>query len=567
MRILTAEEMRGVDRAAIERLGLPGLVLMENAALGVVDAIGRQYPRAESAAIFCGPGNNGGDGLAVARQLATRGYAVEIFLAVGKAGKAGKADGAGEAGEAGKAGERALAGDAGLQLAVCRRLELTIHELAPDGDAAEAEAGLAAALEAAGRHDLVIDALFGTGLARPLTGWFARLVEGLNEVPRPRVAVDIPSGLSGSSAEPPGPHLVADLTVTFAAPKVAHVFPPAADAAGELVVTDLGFPRRLVDEAAGDLHLLVGEELSGLLPPRARDSHKGDYGHLLLVAGSPGKAGAAVLAARAAVRAGAGLVTAAVPEAILQIVHLGSIESMVLPLPAGSAGPPREHGTGDAGGGHGAGHGGGALTAAAAEQVLAAAAGKSALAVGPGLGQDAGTVAAIRRLAAAAELPLVLDADGINAFAGRPEELAARRAPTVLTPHPGELGRLLGISTAEVQTDRPAAARRAAAATGAIVVLKGSLTLIAAPGGGLYVNPTGNPGMASGGTGDVLTGILGGLLAQRLEPLDAACLAVYLHGLAGDLALARLRGPSLAAEDLIASLPAAFADLADGKAP
>ena len=568
MRILTAEEMRGVDRAAIERLGLPGLVLMENAALGVVDAIGRQYPQAESAAIFCGPGNNGGDGLAVARQLATRGYAVEIFLAAGKAGTAGKAGKAGEVGTAGKAGEAGdagaapLAGDAGLQLAVCRRLELTIHELAPDGDAAEAEAGLAAALEAAGRHDLVIDALFGTGLARPLTGWFARLVEGLNEVPRPRVAVDIPSGLSGSSAEPPGPHLLADLTVTFAAPKVAHVFPPAADAVGELVVTDLGFPRRLVDEAAGDLHLLVGEELSGLLPPRARDSHKGDYGHLLLVAGSPGKAGAAVLAARAAVRAGAGLVTAAVPEPILQIVHLGSIESMVLPLPTGSAGPPRDHGAGDAGG-----HGGGSLAAAAVERVLEAAAGKSALAVGPGLGQDPGTVAAIRRLAAAAELPLVLDADGINAFAGRPEELAARRAPTVLTPHPGELGRLLGISTAEVQADRPAAARRAAAVTGAIVVLKGSLTLIAAPRGGLYVNPTGNPGMASGGTGDVLTGILGGLLAQRLEPLDAACLAVYLHGLAGDLALARLRGPSLAAEDLIESLPAAFADLADGKAP
>jgi ADP-dependent NAD(P)H-hydrate dehydratase / NAD(P)H-hydrate epimerase len=521
MRILTAEEMRGVDRAAIERLGLPGLVLMENAALGVVDAIGRQYPQAESAAIFCGPGNNGGDGLAVARQLATRGYAVEIFLAVGKAGKA------------------PLSGDAGLQLAVCRRLELTIHELPTDGDAPAAAAGLAAALAAAGRHDLVIDALFGTGLARPLTGFYARLVEGLNEVPRPRVAVDIPSGLSGSRAEPPGPHLLADLTVTFAAPKVAHVFPPAADAVGELVVTDLGFPRRLVDEAEGDLHLLVGEELDGLLPPRARDSHKGDYGHLLLVAGSPGKAGAAVLAARAAVRAGAGLVTAAVPEPILPIVHLGSIESMVLPLAAGRS----------------------------AEQVLAAVAGKSALAVGPGLGQDAETVAAIRRLVVAVELPLVLDADGINAFAGRPEELAARRVPTVLTPHPGELGRLLGISTAEVQADRPAAARRAAAATGAIVVLKGSLTLIAAPGGGLYVNPTGNPGMASGGTGDVLTGILGGLLAQRLEPLDAACLAVYLHGLAGDLALARLRGPSLAAEDLIASLPAAFADLADGKAP
>jgi hydroxyethylthiazole kinase-like uncharacterized protein yjeF len=529
MRILTTEAMRGVDRAAIERLGLPALVLMENAALGVVDAIGRQYPEAESAAIFCGPGNNGGDGLAVARQLATRGYAVEIFLADGG---------------------RPLAGDAALQLAVCRRLDLSIRQLPPDAGATE----LAEALAAAREHDVVIDALFGTGLARPLSGLFARLVEGLNEVPRPRVAVDIPSGLSGSSAEPPGPHLLADLTVTFAAPKVAHVFPPAADAVGELVVTDLGFPARLVEEAEGDLHLLVGEELRGLLPPRARDSHKGDFGHLLLVAGSVGKAGAAVLAARAAVRAGTGLVTAAVPAPILPIVHLGSVESMGVPLPAGDSpagGPP----------------GGGALTAGAAEVALAAAAGKSALAIGPGLGQGAETVAAIRRLVSGALLPLVLDADGINAFAGRADELAARRAPTVLTPHPGELGRLLGTSAAEVQADRLAAARRAAAATGAIVVLKGSLTLIAAPGGGLYVNPTGNPGMASGGTGDVLTGILGGLLAQRLEPLDAACLAVYLHGLAGDLALARLRGPSLAAEDIIAALPAAFAELAGGKAP
>jgi hydroxyethylthiazole kinase-like uncharacterized protein yjeF len=518
MRILTAEAMRGVDRVAIEQLGLPGLVLMENAALGVVDAIGRQYPRAESAAVFCGPGNNGGDGLAVARQLATRGYAVEIFLADGG---------------------RPLTGDAATQLAVCRRLALTLHELAPDGD-------LDAALAAAAQHDLVVDALFGTGLGRPLAGHFARLVEGLNEVPRPRVAVDIPSGLSGSRADLPGPHLRADLTVTFAAPKVAHVFPPAADAVGELVVTDLGFPQRLVDEAEGDLHLLVGEELCGLLPPRARDSHKGDFGHLLLVAGSVGKAGAAVLAARAAVRAGAGLVTAAVPEPILAIVHQGSIESMGVPLPASAAG---------------------GLAAAAVERVQAAAAGKSAVALGPGLGQEEETASAIRRLVAVLELPLVLDADGLNAFAGRAEELAARPAPTILTPHPGELGRLLGIPTAEVQADRPAAVRRAAAVTGAIVALKGSLTLVAAPGGGLWVNPTGNPGMASGGTGDVLTGIAGGLAAQRLPPLDAARLAVYLHGLAGDRAQARLGGPFLAAEDLIAALPAALAELAAGDAP
>ncbi|HVT16271.1 MAG TPA: NAD(P)H-hydrate dehydratase [Thermoanaerobaculia bacterium] len=512
MRILTAEAMRAVDRAAIEGLGIPSLVLMENAAIGVADAIGQAFPAADSAAIFCGPGNNGGDGLALARQLAARGYAVQLYL-VG--------------------GGRQPAGDAAVQLEICRRLGLPIREVA-------AESEVAAALAEARDYDLLVDALFGTGLARPLAGLFAAIAGGLNDLPLPRIAVDLPSGLGGSSAEPLGPHVRADLTVTFAAPKIAHVFPPAAAAVGELVVTDLGFPPRLIEEAEGDLHLLVGEELSGLLPPRPAGAHKGDFGHLLIVAGSTGKAGAAVLACRAAVRAGAGLVTAAVPEPVLAIVNLGSIESMTLPLPAGAAGQ---------------------LAGAAPARVLEAAVGKSALAVGPGLGQEPEAAAAIRELVLGAGLPLVLDADGLNAFAGRAGELAGRQAPTILTPHPGELGRLLGCSAREVQADRPAAARRAAAETGAIVVLKGNLTLIAVPGGPLWVNPTGNSGMATGGTGDVLTGILGGLLAQRLEPADAACLAVYLHGLAGDRALARLGGHGLAAGDLIEALPAALAEL------
>ncbi|HVT58816.1 MAG TPA: NAD(P)H-hydrate dehydratase [Thermoanaerobaculia bacterium] len=513
MRILTAEAMRAVDQAAISGLGIPSLVLMENAAIGVADAIGEVYPGAESAAIFCGPGNNGGDGLALARQLATRGYAVEVFVATG-----------------GKEPE----GDAAVQLAICRRLGLPVAVLSGQDE-------IAACCAAARELDLVVDALFGTGLGRPLGGLFAALVEALNELPRPRVAVDLPSGLSGSRSDCWGPHILADLTVTFAAPKLAHLFPPAAAAVGELVVTDLGFPPHLIEQAPGDLHLLVGEEIAELLPRRAAESHKGDYGHLLLVAGSVGKAGAAILAARAAVRAGAGLVTAAVPEPIVTAVDLGSVESMTLPLPAGASGQ---------------------LAGDAVDRVLAATAGKSALALGPGLGQEEETVAAIRRLAAEAALPLVLDADGINAFAGRPGDLAGRRAPTVLTPHPGELGRLLGISTAEVQGDRPAAARRAARESGAMVVLKGSLTLVAVPGGALYVNPTGNPGMASGGTGDVLTGTLAGLLAQRLPALDAALLGVYLHGLAGDLALRRRGGPALAAGDLIDLLPEAFAELA-----
>ncbi|PYQ64485.1 MAG: bifunctional ADP-dependent NAD(P)H-hydrate dehydratase/NAD(P)H-hydrate epimerase [Acidobacteria bacterium] len=518
MRILTAEAMREVDRAAIEELGIPSLVLMENAAIGVVEAIGESFGEAESAAIFCGPGNNGGDGLAVARHLSVRGWEVRIFLVTGG---------------------RQLAGDAATQLAICRKAELAVMEVAAPAD-------LAGAAEAAAECDLVVDALFGTGLTRPLEGLFADAVEVINDLPIPCVAVDLPSGLSGSQAQPIGPHVEADLTVTFAAPKVAHVFPPAADSVGEMAVTDLGIPPRLVEdveEESGDLHLLVGEELAELIPERDPDSHKGDYGHALIVAGSPGKAGACILAARAAVRAGAGLVTAAVPEPILQTVDLGSIESMTLALPVGASGHLAER---------------------AAEAVLEAAEGKAALALGPGLGQEPSTVAAIRRIALECPLPLVLDADGINAFAGKAGDLAGRRAETILTPHPGELGRLLGISTAQIQEDRIAAARGAAEETGAIVILKGHMTLVAS-GTAVFVNPTGNPGMATGGTGDVLTGLIAGLLAQGLDALDAAVLGVYLHGLAGDLAASRLGEMALAANDLIEILPAALAELKGGE--
>ncbi|MFL6235141.1 MAG: NAD(P)H-hydrate dehydratase [Thermoanaerobaculia bacterium] len=518
MRILTAEAMREVDRAAIEELGIPSLVLMENAAIGVVEAIGESFGEAESAAVFCGPGNNGGDGLAVARHLSVRGWEVRIFLVTGG---------------------RQLSGDAATQLSICRKAELAVMEVASPAD-------LAGAAEAAAECDLVVDALFGTGLARPLEGLFADAVETINDLPIPCVAVDLPSGLSGSQAQPIGPHVEADLTVTFAAPKVAHVFPPASDSVGEMAVTDLGIPPRLVEdveEEAGDLHLLVGEELAELVPERDPDSHKGDYGHALIVAGSPGKAGACILAARAAVRAGAGLVTAAVPEPILQTVDLGSIESMTLALPTGASGHLAER---------------------AAEAVLEAAEGKAALALGPGLGQEPSTVAAIRQIALECPLPLVLDADGINAFAGKAGDLAGRRAETILTPHPGELGRLLGISTAQIQEDRIAAARGAAEETGAIVILKGHMTLVAS-GTAVFVNPTGNPGMATGGTGDVLTGLIAGLLAQGLDALDAAVLGVYLHGLAGDLAASRLGEMALAANDLIEILPAALAALKGGE--
>lgn len=513
MRILTAESMNMVDRIAIEDFGIPSLVLMENAALGLVDAIAESYPEVRGVAIFCGPGNNGGDGLALARHLANRGYHVELTLVTG-----GKEP----------------TGDAAVQFGICQSQGLRIRELGPDED-------IQSCVEAARRSDLVVDALFGIGLGRPLDGQFAELVQALNALPVPRLAVDLPSGLSGSRSEIPGPHLEADLTVTFGAPKVAHIFPPSADAVGDVVVADLGIPSEILVQAEGDLHLLTADELSVEVVPRADASHKGDFGHLVLVAGSVGKSGAAILAARAAVRSGAGLVTAAVPQDIVQIVDLGSLESMSLALPVVLPD---------------------GLDAACPDLLLEFSRDKDALAIGPGLGLATSTVEAVRRLVLEVELPVVLDADGLNAFAGDLEMLARRTAGTVLTPHPGELARLLNLEVSQVQEQRIASAKLAAARSGAVVVLKGHRSLVASPAGEVFVNPTGNPGMASGGMGDVLTGLIGGLIAQGYEPLVAGLLGTYIHGLAGDLAAIRSRSQvTLTAVDLLGSLGEAFSEL------
>ncbi len=509
MRVLDAEAMREVDRAAIEDLGIPSLVLMENAAIGVADAIGETYPEATSAAIFCGPGNNGGDGLALARHLTARGYQVEIRLVTGGSG---------------------LSGDAGVQLEICRNQGLTLHEYGPGDSKIDA-------FESASRLDLVVDALFGTGLTRPLAGHFAQVVEAINTLPVPCVAVDLPSGLDGSRAAVMGPHIQAELTVTFAAPKIAHVLLPAAEAVGEVVVADLGIPSALIERATGALHLLTGDELAGYLSPRSPISHKGDFGHAMIVAGSVGKAGAAILAARGAVRSGAGLVTVATPASVAQTVELGSLESMTMPLAEDQDGGVSEPGV---------------------EAVLEFARGKQVLAVGPGLGTCPTTVQFIRSIVAAAEIPVVLDADGLNAFAGAIADLAASGAEKILTPHPGELARLLAVSTAEIQADRVASARLAARQTSAVVVLKGFQTLVAEPTGAVFVNPTGNPGMASGGTGDVLTGIITGLLSQGLDISAAACLGAFVHGSAGDRAMTECGQIGLTASDLLSHLPEAF---------
>ncbi|HVS65702.1 MAG TPA: NAD(P)H-hydrate dehydratase [Thermoanaerobaculia bacterium] len=502
MRVLDAEQMRCFDRWAIEVAGIPGAVLMENAALGVVEAIAVRFPDVRRIEVVCGPGNNGGDGLAIARQLATRGYGVAVSLVA--------------------AGSR-LSDDAAAQLASCRAIGLEPIELGEERWRA--------------RGELIVEALFGTGLSRPLEGRLAELVGELSGCGRPIVAVDLPAGLDASRSQPIGPHVRADLTVSFAALKVAHVFEPAAGACGETVVADLGLPYLDPAEDPPRLSLLQGAELAGWLPERAAASHKGDHGHLLVVAGSRGMSGAAVLCASAAIRAGAGLVTVATPQSVRAECASGVREAMTLGLgdPERGAFEPADH-----------------------ETLVAAAAERDALALGPGVGRGRETRAAIRRLALEAAVPIVLDADGLITFAADSGALRARTAATVLTPHPGELARLLELETSEVQAERLGAVRRAAEESGAVVVLKGRRSLIAEPGGEVGINPTGNSGMATGGTGDVLTGVIGALLARGFEPFAAAQLGTFWHGLAGDLAAEAETPTAMAAGDVVRELGSAL---------
>jgi NAD(P)H-hydrate epimerase len=508
MRLLDSAEAREIDRVAIERLGLPGLVLMENAAIAAAEVIDRCFPRARRVTIACGGGNNGGDGLALARQLATRRLAVTVLLC---------------------AREEDLSGDAAVQLRALRG----------SGAAVEwrtvAESSLDGARAALARADLIVDALFGIGLTRPIEGWRAELVAAINAARAPRLSLDVPSGLDASSSEPLGPHVNASVTVTFFAPKRALVLLPAGDAAGTVWSAPLGVPESGLESVAQTLRLVTSSDLT--LPARPREAHKGSFGHLVVVGGSPGKSGAAVLAGRGGLRTGAGLVTVAAPESIRAEVDAGCLEAMTLALPAD--GETR-------------------LGRRAAATLASFWEGKHAAAIGPGLGDEPAVAIWIRELVRGLELPVVLDADGVNAFAGRAGDLRLRLAPTVLTPHPGEIGRLLGRPAPRGSVERLAAARDAADRSGCVVVLKGYQTLVAAPGRPIEVNPTGNPGMATAGSGDVLTGVVGAWLARGLGPLDAARNGVFLHGLAGDV-IAALRGEDgLVAGDIAEQLPDAI---------
>lgn len=512
MKVLTAAQMREVDRRTIE-MGIPGLVLMENAGHRVVEFLAEKFAplAAQRIAILCGKGNNGGDGLVVARQLFTRfkPRALDVVLL---------------------AEPEELKGDAAenyRMLTVCGCK--VWREITPE-------------MRLAG---VVVDALLGTGIRGPAEGAVLDAIRQINTAfPLGKVvAVDIPSGLPSDSPRPAGEHARADYTVTFTAPKPAHVLPPNCDAVGELRVGVIGSPPELYEsDPAVFLSLIEPGQFAHLLAPRARGAHKGSFGHVLVVGGSRGKTGAAAMAGLSALRAGAGLVTVASAESAIPAIAAHAAELMTEPLP--------ETATGGIG-----------LDAFRSGKLEALLARKDVVALGPGIGTHPDTVAVVRRLAAQFEHPMVIDADGLNALAGQAFTPAGRLR--VLTPHPGEMARLTGRKVAEIEADRVASARGLAAEWQVILVLKGERTLVALPDGRVWVNPTGTPAMATGGTGDILTGMVAGFLAQfPEEPANAVAAAVYLHGLAGQLGAEALGEKCLIATDILAWLPEALEECA-----
>ena len=506
MKIVTAAEMREIDRATSQRFGVPSLSLMENAGSAVAEFVVARYPSAERVGVICGKGNNGGDGFVAARKLKAAGKEVRVVLL------AEPAD---------------LRGDAAEMFA---KLPVAPVIVRSSEDLKQEQA------RAVFESDVLLDAILGTGFKPPVSGLYAEAIRLLNASSGPVVAVDIPSGADADvMGEQTGTVARADAMVTFTAPRPAHIFGRLTD--GPTLIAPIGSPDEAIVSSL-QLNLITAREIAPLIGPRPLAANKGNFGHVLVIGGSLGKAGSVAMAGIAALRTGAGLSTVATPKSVLATVAGFHPEVMTEALDETDVG---------------------SISTRAAAAVDALIKGKTVLAVGPGISRNPETSEFVRSLVVKDKTPLVLDADGLNAFEGRASELNGKGRTLVITPHPGEMARLAGSTIAAVQRDRINVARTFAREHQLIVVLKGHRTVIAQPDGTVWVNTTGNPGMATGGTGDILTGIVSGLIAQNPERIaEAVIAAVHLHGLAGDVARESMGEHSMVATDLVKALPEAF---------
>jgi ADP-dependent NAD(P)H-hydrate dehydratase / NAD(P)H-hydrate epimerase len=506
MKIVTAAEMRDLDRATSERFGVHSLTLMENAGSAVADFVLSHYSTARRVVVICGKGNNGGDGFVAARRLHQRGKHVQVILL---------------------ADPSELRGDAKEMFSKIPVPVMALHS----SDEWKTER-----VQLTLHAELYIDAILGTGFKPPVSGLYVEAIARLNASTTPVVAVDIPSGADADvMGHQTGAVARADAIVTFTAPRPAHVFGELTD--GPTYVAPIGSPEEAIISSLG-LNVITAKDIFSFVALRAPDSHKGSFGHVLVIGGSRGKAGAAAMAGMAALRVGAGLSTVATAKSVLSTVAGFHPEVMTEPLDETDVG---------------------SIAIAALEPLNSMVEGKTVLAVGPGISRHPHTAELVRRVVASSRGPIVLDADGLNAFADHPAELNGSEHPLILTPHPGEMARLMSSTPTAVEHDRLNVARSFAREHQLILVLKGHRTLIAQPDGTVWVNTTGNPGMATGGTGDILTGMVAGFIAQAPDQvLDAVLAAVHLHGFAGDIARETTGEHSLVATDLLKALPDAF---------
>ncbi len=509
MKLATRDIVREIDRISIEEYGIQGLILMENAGRAVAEVVLDEFPKVKRVAIFAGGGNNGGDGFVVGRHLMNKGLDVTTYLTVDP---------------------KKYKGDALINFQALSKI---------GGEIIRLNNGFAGYKGA----DLIVDALFGTGLDREVDGFYREVIDYINSQAVPRIAVDIPSGLDSDTGFPLGVSVKADVTVTFVLPKIGLAIYPGINYAGKVYVVDITTPKFLEEDIP--FELITYETVSGILKPRHPNTHKGTYGHLFILAGSPGKTGAATLAALGGLRVGTGLVTIGIPKSLNPIMEEKTTEAMTEPL------PETENTTL------------GKVSIEAAKRIISAR--KTALAIGPGISTAAETGEFFFEILRSSSLPMVVDADGITLLAQNLNILKKLKAPLVLTPHPGEMSRLIGKTGDEIQKSRISVARDFSSMYNVYTVLKGARTVISTPDGRVFINPTGNPGMASGGMGDVLTGVIGGFLAQGYDPADACILGVFAHGFAGDI-IARKKGEAgIIASDIAEILPETLREILNGK--
>jgi len=509
MRVVTADQMREMDRLTIESFGIPGRVLMENAGRGAAKLFMEDFPGPldeHRVGVIAGRGNNGGDGHVIARCLHQRGIKTVVYLLC-------------------RRGD--VVGDAAANLSLLDSMGMDVFEI-PDAEAflRHKESWL--------RQTVFIDAILGTGLSSDVKGRIKDIIRFINDLKRPVYSVDMPSGLDSDTGRIRGECIRAHVTATFGFPKIGQVIFPGAEYVGRLDVVDIGIPRHIADQVHAKQRLITPEYVQTLFKPRKPDAHKGDAGHVLVIAGSPGKTGAAAMAGMSAMRTGAGLVTIGIPKGINRIIEPLAIEAMTLPLPESENG---------------------SLDIKAFDEIQKCAQGKRCMAIGPGLGVDSRTKKLVRALVADARIPLIIDADGLNALAEGAGVFKKSPAPMIITPHPGEMAKLARTSVKEIQKDRIGWARRLSRDMNAHLVLKGAKTIVASPDGGIHINPSGNPGMASGGMGDVLTGVIAGLLAQGFDLEEAAVSGVFLHASAGDDLAEKQGAIGFLATDVMEQIP------------